>query len=279
MFSRCISVNLRVRYDDRRVASPFELAALAIVGVVAGTINVVAGGGSFLTIAILLFFGLPAGVANATNRVGVLLQNITGLWGFHRSGALDLRWAGRACLPALAGAGLGAWLALRIPDFAFTRVLSTAMLAIAAWSIWSSRRRNRAAQRAEDGSLTSPSSDAPSRRHTVLLWAGFFLTGIYGGFIQAGVGFFILGLTSAAGLDLIRGNAIKLLSVLLMTLLSLAMFGGAGTVDWGRGLALGLGNAVGGLLGVRLAVLRGQQWLEQAVTAAVVLFAVLLWLM
>lgn len=268
-----------MRYDHRLVASPFELAALAIVGVVAGTINVVAGGGSFLTIAILLFFGLPAGVANATNRVGVLLQNITGLWGFHRSGALDLQWASRACVPALAGAGLGAWLALRIPDFAFTRVLSTAMLAIAAWSIWSSRRRNRmAAERARNGSPAPASSDMPSRRHAVLLWAGFFLTGIYGGFIQAGVGFFILGLTSAAGLDLIRGNAIKLLSVLLMTLLSLAMFGSAGTVDWGRGVALGLGNAIGGLLGVRLAVLRGQQWLEQAVTAAVILFAVLLWL-
>lgn len=243
----------------------FELPALAVAGLVAGTLNVVAGGGSFLTLPLLLFLGMPAAVANGTNRVGVLAQNIGGVWGFHREGMLDWRWATRMSLPALAGAALGAWAALHVTDFAFTRLLSMAMIAITLWSIWT------------HGAVPG-SRQAGMPPHTRLAAIGFFFVGLYGGFIQAGVGFFVLAITSAAGLDLLRGNAIKLWSVLLMTVLSLGIFAGAGAVDWPRGLALGAGNFVGGLLGVRLAMLRGHAWLQRMVTAAVIVFAVLLWL-
>ncbi|MCC7126043.1 MAG: sulfite exporter TauE/SafE family protein [Acidobacteria bacterium] len=244
-----------------------EVALLAGAGLVAGVVNVLAGGGSFLTLPILLFLGLPATVAKATNRVGVLAQNISGVWGYHRHGALDWGYALRASVPAVVGAGVGTWAALRVPDFAFTRLLSMAMLAVTLWSLWSNRPRAQ--------------GSAPRRALASSSWqltAGFFGVGVYGGFIQAGVGFFILALTTAAGLPLIRGNAVKVLSVLLITVLSLAIFGGAGAIDWPRGLALAAGNFVGGLAGVRLAVLKGQRWLEQLVTATVILFAILLWL-
>jgi uncharacterized membrane protein YfcA len=244
-----------------------ELALLAGAGLVAGALNVVAGGGSFLTLPLLLFLGLPAAVANATNRVGVLAQNVSGVWGFHRHGALDWRWATLASLPAVAGAGLGAWLSLRVPDFAFTRILSVAMLLITLWSLWRSRGAAPAAGR--------PAPDMPGQRLFAAL--GFFVVGVYGGFIQAGVGFFILALTSAAGLDLVRGNAVKVWGVLLMTVLSLVIFAQSGTVDWERGAALGAGNFLGGIVGVRMAVLKGHRWLERVVTATVVLFALLLW--
>ena len=242
-----------------------ELALLAGAGLVAGALNVVAGGGSFLTLPVLLFLGLPAAVANATNRVGVLAQNVSGVWGYHRHGAMDWNIALRASGPAVLGAGLGAWLALRVPDFAFTRLLSLAMLAMTLWSLWNSR--GGPAER-------KPRGAGPSQTLTMI---GFLGVGVYGGFIQAGVGFMILALTSATGLDLIRGNAVKVLSVLLITVLSLAIFASSGTVDWPRGLALGLGNFVGGLIGVRMAVLKGQGWLERVVTATVILFALLLW--
>ena len=124
------------------------------------------------------------------------------------------------------------------------------------------------------GATGRPSPSGPSQAFTLI---GFFFVGVYGGFIQAGVGFVILALTSATGLDLIRGNAVKVLSVLLMTVLSLLIFANSGTVDWPRGLALGVGNFAGGLLGVRMAVLKGQRWLERVVTATVILFALLLW--
>jgi uncharacterized membrane protein YfcA len=242
-----------------------ELVLLAGAGLVAGALNVVAGGGSFLTLPVLLFLGLPAAVANGTNRVGVLAQNVSGVWGYHRHGALDWGFALWAGVPAVIGAGLGAWLALQVPDFAFTRILSFAMLAMTLWSVWKSR----------GGPAARPTGGAGPGQALTLI--GFFFIGVYGGFIQAGVGFVILALTSATGLDLIRGNAVKVLAVLLMTVLSLLIFAGSGTVDWPRGLALGVGNFAGGLVGVRMAVLRGQRWLERVVAATVILFALLLW--
>jgi uncharacterized membrane protein YfcA len=242
--------------------APLTLVALFAVGLVSGALNVVAGGGSFLTVPVLLFAGLPGAEANATNRVGVLAQNLGGVWGFHRSGALPWRWALAASVPAMAGAALGATLALRLPDLAFRRLLAVAMLGMTLWTV----RR----------------TPAPAARATPILpshpgmVAAFFVIGVYGGLIQAGIGFSILAATSVAGLDLVKGNAIKVLTVLLLTTLSLAIFAANGVVRWGPGLALGLGNVLGALVGVRLALRQGHRWIERVVTGAVVVFALLL---
>jgi uncharacterized membrane protein YfcA len=107
--------------------------------------------------------------------------------------------------------------------------------------------------------------------------AGFFAMGIYGGFLQAGVGFLSLALTSLAGINLVRGNGIKAFVVLLLTTLSLAVFAGTGHIDWPAGLALGTGNALGSVVGVRLAILRGHRWTEYVVAITLVIFAVVLW--
>jgi len=247
------------------VPSPLELATVVAVSTVSGAVNVVAGGGSFLTLSLLLLIGVPAPVANATNRVGVLTQSLAGLWGFHRHGVVDWRWALRVSLPAMAGAGFGAWLALAIPPHAFSGMLATIMLVMTGWSLWR--------QRASSGSA----STAGTPWGPLATNLGFFLMGVYGGFIQAGIGFLLLAFTSAAGFDLVKGNAIKLLHVLLMTLVALAVFGSAGTIDWSMGLALGIGNFIGGSLGVRLAMALGHTWIQRIVTVAMVLFAVLLW--
>ena len=248
-------------------AVPFsDLAAhagLFAVGAVAGTLNVVAGGGSFLTLPVLLFFGLPAADANGTNRVGVLAQNLSGVMGFHRSNAMDWRWGLAASVPAVLGAAAGATWALQIGDLSFRRLLSVAMLGMTLWTVL--RRPSR-----PDGTHL----ESPWRPANVV---AFFLIGVYGGLIQAGVGFAVLAATSRAGMDLVRGNAVKLLAVLLLTVLSLAIFASSGVVHWGYGLALGAGNIVGAMLGVRLAIRQGHAWIQRVVTVAVVAFAVLLW--
>lgn len=242
-----------------------ELSVLVTAGVASGALNVVAGGGSFLILPLLLFLGLPASLANGTNRVGVVSQNLSGIIGFHRHGAVDWSWALKASVPAMAGAAIGVWAALAIPDFAFRRILSVAMVVITIWSLVSRRGESTVARE-----LKPPT-------HWMVV-GGFFIVGLYGGFIQAGVGFLVLAITTAAGMDLVRGNAVKVLSVLLLTILSLAVFAGAGQVDWPRGLALGVGNGIGGVIGVRMAVLRGHAWLQQVVTVTVILFAIALWL-
>ena len=250
-------------YDSLHVSFPLELLLLVVAGVVAGALNVVAGGGSFLTLPILLFMGLPSSLANGTNRVGVLAQNLGGIVGFHNHGVMDWTWSLKASIPAMVGAGLGVWAALAIPDFAFRRILSIAMVAVTVWSLLN-RQASGAARDVKP----------PSHWFVVL---GFFFVGIYGGFIQAGVGFLVLAITTAAGMDLVRGNAVKLLTVMMLTIISLIVFAGAGQVDWPRGLALAVGNWGGAVIGVRMAVLKGHAWLQKVVTATVILFAVALW--
>jgi uncharacterized protein len=119
--------------------------------------------------------------------------------------------------------------------------------------------------------------DARVPLHPWLLRGGFLLVGLYGGFVQAGVGFFAIALASVAGIDLVRGNALKVLIGLMQTAVSLLVFAFMGKVLWLPGLALALGGVVGGQCGVHLTVLKGQRWLERVVTAIVLVFAVLLW--
>lgn len=239
------------------------LAVLFAVGLVAGTLNIVAGGGSFLTLPALIFLGLPALEANATNRIGVAAQNLTGVWGFHRAGAMQWRWGLAVSVPAVAGAALGAWWALHMSDLGFRRLLAVAMLAMTLWTVV---RAPTPSGEDDEGSPWHPGT-----------MAAFFVIGIYGGLIQAGVGFAVLAATTAAGLNLVKGNAVKLLTMLLLTALSLAIFASGGVLQWAYGLALAAGNVAGAVIGVRLAVQQGHAWIQRVVTATVVVFAVLLW--
>jgi len=266
---------------------------LFLVGVVSGALNVVAGGGSFLTLPVLIFVGLPASVANGTNRIGIWLQNAGAVWGFDRHRVLARRWAAWAAVPATAGAALGTWGALVVSDEAFRKTLAFLMVAISLWTLADPFGRGR--KGADHGGAEPPAEADPSgERRAVeatdvrlqafpsgarrwVLVAGFFAVGIYGGFVQAGVGFLILAVTSLGGLDLVRGNAVKVLAILAFTTLSLAIFVQQGKVDWPLGLALAAGSLAGGQLGVRLTVLKGHRWVKAVVTAAVVVFAVKLW--
>ena len=244
--------------------STLGFAACAVIGFVSGVINAVAAGGSFLTLPLLLFLGFPATVANGTNRVGVLAQNVSAVVGFHRHRVLPLKWSLSVSLPALAGAALGVWAALQTPDVAFRRILSVVMLAVTLGTLLHK-------------SFAGDKRTAPQSPWHWSMLVGFFVMGVYGGFIQAGVGFLALALTTLAGLDLVKGNAVKVFSVMLLTLLSLVVFAGTGHVDWPAGIALGVGNVIGATVGVRLAVLKGHKWLEHVVTATIIIFAVLLW--
>jgi uncharacterized membrane protein YfcA len=239
---------------------------LAVAGFVSSLINTLAGGGSFLTLPLMIFLGMPATEANGTNRLAVVAQNVAAVWGFHDLGVLDWRVALRASVPATAASVLGAWLALQIGDREFRRILALVMVAITLWTLLApvvARWRAR--------------SEVLRPRPVMALWM-FVAVGFYGGFVQAGVGFLALAATTLAGLDLVRGNAVKVLVILLVTIVALGLFAWDGKVRWGEGLALSVGSIAGSAVGVRLAVVKGDQWLRWVVTAAIVTFAVLLWI-
>lgn len=168
-------------------------------------------------------------------------------------------------IPAALGAPLGSWLALSVQEATFQKVLAFLMVGLTLWTLWNPYGgKSKAA--------------APRLEGQVPLMAfGFFLIGIYGGFVQAGVGFLILALTSILGVDLVRGNGVKVLTVFVFTGLSLLLFVWHDKVHWPLGLVLAGGTILGGLLGVKLTVTKGHEWVRHVVTVVVVAFALRLW--
>lgn len=243
----------------------WEYASLFAVGCVSGTLNVIAGGGSFLSLPLMIFLGLPPTVANGTNRVAILAQNVGAVWGFQRHRAVEWRWLNLAGPPAVAGAIAGAWAALHVGDEEFQRILAGLMVLFAIWALWNPL----------GGGGSRGGGVQGGRRLAVI--GGFFLVGLYGGFVQAGVGFLILAVTTLAGLDLVRGNALKVLLVLTYIPFTLLIFGLGGKIAWSAGLSLAAGNFLGGQLGVRLTVLKGHRWVKRVVTLAIIGFALKLW--
>ncbi|RME71099.1 MAG: sulfite exporter TauE/SafE family protein, partial [Chloroflexi bacterium] len=77
--------------------------AIIAAGFVAGFINTLAGSGSLVTLPLLIFAGLPANVANGTNRVAILLQNVVGVSSFRQQKVLDWRGGLKLALPAIIG--------------------------------------------------------------------------------------------------------------------------------------------------------------------------------
>ncbi len=224
--------------------SLIELGVLVLAGLGAGFVNAVAGGGSLLTLPALFLTGMDKDVANATNRVGVALQSYVGVATFEKHDLLERSAVTEVTLPSLVGAVLGAFAATRISSEALTPVILLAMVTMGVLLVWKP-------------SVMVPSQDsaALSLRDRPFSGVLLFLTGIYGGFLQVGVGFLYLGvLGGMLRYDFVRANALKLLVIALYTTAALVIFVWQGMVLWVPGLALALGTMTGARYGVRFAI-------------------------
>jgi uncharacterized membrane protein YfcA len=197
--------------------------------------------------------------------VAILFQTAGAAWSFHNYKLMNWRWAFIAAFPAVIGAGLGTAAAVVVGDEAFRKILAFLMVAVTLWTLLS------------PVSSRAGSSDREPVLARFSVIAGFFAVGIYGGFVQAGVGFFTLAVTTLAGLNLVQGNTIKVFCVFAFTVISLSIFAWQGMVHWPLGLTLAVGNTLGGLLGARLAVLKGHTWIRGVVTVTVIVFAIRVW--
>jgi hypothetical protein len=216
-----------------------------IVGFVAGFVNTLAGSGSLITLPILILLGLPANVANGTNRVGILVQNVVAVATFRRRGALNIAESPRLVVPAVFGAVVGAALAVDLDEALLNRTIGILMIVMLAIILLRPKRWLAAHA---DGSSIHYGWQIPI----------YFGIGLYCGFIQAGAGVFLIaGLVLASGYDLVRGNAMKNLIVLIVTIAALAVFVVNDQVRWGLGLLLASGNAAGAWVGANMAVSRG----------------------
>ena len=241
------------------------LILLGIAAFFAGIFNTMAAGGSFLMLPLLIFAGLPATVANGTNRIALLTQNTMSVYGFRQKGLFDLKASVRLMIPALLGSVGGALMSVHIPDTIFQKIISVLMLIFVVISVYRDRRSTNGQSTANPGPIV-----------TFVL---FFGVGLYGGFIQAGVGLFLIGsIRFATGLDLVRTNSIKVFIIASYTIVAIIIFALNGKIDWKVAAVVAVTQGIGGYVGTRIAIKGGEKLIKKLIFAALLLMAVTLFL-
>jgi uncharacterized protein len=240
----------------------WQIPVLIAVGVIAGFLNILAGGGSLLTLPLLIFLGLPAAVANGTNRVGIFCQSAFAISGFRKLGVFPIRLALICSIPALIGSFVGANLAVDMDEVLFRRLLAAIMIGVLVFTLIDPMRR------------WPIELQRLSAWRILVLLLSFFIIGIYGGFVQAGVGFLIISGLLIHGLDLVRINAVKVMVIFSFTLVALGVFIVHQQVDYILGFSLAVGNSLGGWVATHVAVKKGHDWIKKVVSFTVLVFAV-----
>jgi len=243
-----------------------ESLLLITVGFIAGIINTIAGGGSLLTLPILIFLGLPANVANGTNRIAIFLQMLSGTAGFKSKGVSSYPFSIYLGFSALIGSLIGANIAVDIKGETFTKILSFVMIAVVFIIIFKPKLK------------TSDIIERTTGKH---LWIGciaFFFFGIYGGFINAGLGFILITfLHTFNHLSLVKANATKAVVISIYMAGALAIFILNDKINWKMGLIMAIGNVIGAWFASRFSVKKGDKFVKTFLVIAITIMAIKLW--
>ncbi len=231
------------------------------VGMIAGFINVNAGGGSTLTLPTLIFLGLDSALANGTNRVAIFVQNIFAVISYKREKYSQFKTSFKLSLFTLPGAVAGALMAVNISDNLFQKILGIVMIGIIVSLIIPKKKKEY---------VNDLNGKISWKVYLSMIGIGF-----YGGFIQVGVGFIIMAaIQNLMKLNLVFVNMHKVFIVLLYTIPALLIFVLTGDVDWVLGLSLAVGNAIGGWWAVKFSVKKGEKFIRYVLIAAILIMSV-----
>ena len=246
-------------------SDPATFVILAIVGAIAGFLNVLAGGGSALTIPLMIFLGYDATVANGSNRIAIQVEALSAVAAFKKQKHSDFPMSLKLSLMTLPGGILGAFYAVKIDDALFTKILGVVMVLIII-------------------TLMFPKAELVehAKNHkwkNWLSWPVMFAVGFYGGFIQAGVGFVIMSvLLHLYNMDLIKINMHKVFIVMVFTVPAVIMFIWTDNVDWFAAIALSIGMMFGTWFAVRMALKKGEKLVRIMLGVSLLIIAVKLFL-
>lgn len=233
---------------------------LIAAGAISSAVNVVAGGGSLLTLACLMAMGQTAGSANATVRLGILLQNIISLWLFHHEGQkLDGKQAMRFALVIAVGGMIGSLLSIHVGEFAYRKIAAVVIFFSGLAILYPAK--------AKEGEHQASHRDQ--------LW--MLAAGIYGGFLQAGVGFCLILACRGVGMDIRQSNHFKVLATLILTVPSLFVFTTQTQMAWGPALWLSLGTVIGVPIGIKAALYLPDKPLRKLIVGLALAVAIWLW--
>ncbi len=236
-----------------------------MVGFIAAFLNTVGGGGSLVSVPILAFIGLPITVANATSRVAIFFQNIFAVGGF-RSKGVELPWPYAIYLgfSSLGGGLLGSLLASRMPDDLFKKIFVVVMIFSVGLIM-----------------LNPFKSKGQEKLTTKDKWIGaffFLFIGVYGGFVQAGIGFLVIAVLSLVNnLSLVKSNYVKVFAAIIYTGVSVIVFAIGGKINWQVGFVLAIGHSLGGWFASRWSVKAGEVWIKRVMIVSVIGMAIALW--
>jgi len=220
----------------------WEAVLLFLGGGAAGIVNAMAGGGSSLTVPLLVLAGVPGNFANGTNRVGIFVSNGTTIWSFQRQGIKAYREAFPFLLPVVLGSLIGSIAISQVTDRTFETIFGILILPIIFLSI-------KEPKTVQTGTVLSKPA----------IFIVFLCIGIYAGAIQMGVGLVLLAFLSRSGLTLMKANFVKVVVTLAVTMTALPVFIIQGKVRWWPAAILTLGLSIGGWLGARIAVRGGER--------------------
>ena len=228
---------------------------------IAGFINVNAGGGSTLTLPTLIFLGLDASVANGTNRIAILLQNLSAVSSFKREQYSKFNLSFKLALMTLPGAIIGAYFSINISDKVFQIILALVMIGVIITLLLPKKSIE-----------ISPNGEG---EYSWTVYLAMFGIGFYGGFVQVGVGFILMAaLHHLMKLSLIHVNMHKVFIILFYTIPALIVFIISDNVNWFLGLSLASGNMVGAWWGARFSVKGGEKYIRFVLIAAIMIMVV-----
>ena len=242
----------------------WQLLLLTGTAVIAGTVNVIAGGGSLLTIPIMVFLGIPGPVANGTNRIAILAQSITAVIAFFRKGYADFRLSLSLSLCAMPGTVAGALLGTRLEGVWFNRVLALVMVGVILIM-----------QLDQDTDRPGRATGTAAPRNLLAGHLLMVLVGCFGGFIQVGVGFiFMPVLHRVMGMDLVTANMHKVFIIGCYTIVALLIFALRVEILWLTGLCLALGSSAGAWLGTHISISKGEPVIRWVLNITLCLFII-----
>lgn len=244
---------------------PWSWQAITILitaGFLVGVVNTIAGSGTVITYSLFMLMGLPANVANGTIRIGVIMQTLAATLTFRKAKLLELRKGFFISLPIVIGSVAGAQIAVSIPHDIFEKVLGVVLIFMVVFIFF------------DPAKWIKGQTKLNNKKLGWWQYLLFFLTGVYGGFIHIGVGIILLAvLVLAAGYDLVKANAVKILAVFLYAPFALLVFMINGEVNYHLGLIAAIGNLIGGIVASRLAIKRGAGFIRWALIVIIILFA------
>lgn len=237
-----------------------ELILLFFFGNLAGLINVMAGGGSSLTLPFLIFMGMDASVANGTNRIGVIAQTASATLSFRKEKFSDFSLSLKFAILTIPGGIIGAFYSTEINDDTFETILGIIMIGIVI-------------------SMLIPKSKKDDLKETLeklplLSYPIMILVGFYGGFIQIGVGFILMAvLNHLFKLNLVRVNMHKVFIVFLYTIPALIVFILTDNIEWLAGIILAAGTSLGAWWSAKISIQKGEKFIKLMLVIAVLLMS------